>query len=533
VRHCLAFVAVVAAVVVAVVAFAAEAAVAVPMSASSPTSAQRWPHLEYRPPVDAPITERFRPPSTPYGPGNRGVDYATTVGQPVVAAAEGEVVFAGQVGGRLHVVVLHADGLRTTYAFLDTVDVHRGDRVVAGAVVGRASAIGLHFGVRRGDAYLDPLALFDNRRGHPWLVPDDDTPAARTAAAGGRDPPAPPATATAVPSGAAAAAWFRRFAAGQVARRAAIARVLAQDVISLGLPPAVALAVAASGWQADQANCTPASEPVPRSPPGGQRRIAVLVGGLGSATGHAAVLDVDTKTLGYAPGDVHQFSYREGGGAYTADDTHIDITVAARRLAARLRELAAANPGVPVDVIAHSQGGLVARAAMGDGSGWPAGGLPATVVTLGTPHDGTDVATLVAALGEPLPVSVEQMTERSGFLRALASAKWPSTTHVVSIAARGDPVVPNVRSVLGPEDGDDVANAVVTPYAVTSIFDHSKLPGSPEATAEIARAIARQPPTCRGLADHLVDWAYSQRTAMAADTTGALVAVALLAMPWH
>ncbi|MEA3075894.1 MAG: hypothetical protein QOF60_802, partial [Actinomycetota bacterium] len=288
-----------------------------------------------------------------------------------------------------------------------------------------------------------------------------------------------------------------------------------------------------SGWEADQANCTPASEPVPRAPPGGRRRIAVLVGGLGSATGHAAVLDVDTDTLGYAPGDVHQFSYREGGGAYTTDDTHIDIAEAGRRLAARLRELASANPGVPVDVIAHSQGGLVARAALGDGSGWPAGVAPATVVTLGTPHDGTDLATLVAATGQPLPMSIEQMTERSGFLRALASARWPSATHVVSVAARGDPVVPNVRSVLGPDDGDDVANAVVTPYGGTSVFDHTNLPGSPEATAEIGRAIARQPPTCRSLGGHLVDWAYSQRTAVAADAAGALVAAALLTMPWH
>jgi hypothetical protein len=154
------------------------------------------------------------------------------------------------------------------------------------------------------------------------------------------------------------------------------------------------------------------------------------------------------------------------------------------------------------------------------------------VVTLGTPHHGTDLATLLEAWGRQLPTSIDQMTERSGFLRALDSARWPSATHVVSIAARGDPVVPNVRSVLGPGDGDDVANAVVTPYGHTSVLDHRRLPGSPEATAEIARAIARQPPACRSLTDHLLDWTFGQRTAAAADAAGALLAMAALVGPW-
>ncbi|MBV8386955.1 MAG: M23 family metallopeptidase, partial [Acidimicrobiia bacterium] len=42
------------------------------------------------------------------------MDYATAPGTEVRAAADGEVVFAGQVGGTLHVVVLHGDGIRTS-----------------------------------------------------------------------------------------------------------------------------------------------------------------------------------------------------------------------------------------------------------------------------------------------------------------------------------------------------------------------------------------------------------------------------------
>src|SRR5947207_7613917 len=90
----------------------------------------------YRPPVDAPAADPFRPPAQHWGAGNRGLEYATRPGQEVKAAADGEVVFAGQVGGTLHVVVLHPDGLRTSYSFLGSVRVHRGDKVHQGDAVG-------------------------------------------------------------------------------------------------------------------------------------------------------------------------------------------------------------------------------------------------------------------------------------------------------------------------------------------------------------------------------------------------------------
>jgi len=146
----------------------------------------------YQPPVEAPVIDPFRPPSTPYGPGNRGLEYATVPGMLVRAAADGEVVFAGPVGGSLHVTVLHADGIRTSYSFLAAVRVRRGDRVLRGDVVGVAASI-LHVGARRGERYIDPASLWSDRPGPPevHLVPLD----------GGGSPPAGgsgPTAATAV-----------------------------------------------------------------------------------------------------------------------------------------------------------------------------------------------------------------------------------------------------------------------------------------------------------------------------------------------
>lgn len=130
------------------------------------------PMVRHQPPVDGPVVDFFRPPASPFGPGNRGVDYATAPGAVVRASGDGEVVFAGPVGGRLHVVVRHADGIRTSYSFLASVTVRRGEAVTAGQEVGRSGS-SLHFGARRGDAYFDPLTLFGGGgRGRVHLVPD-------------------------------------------------------------------------------------------------------------------------------------------------------------------------------------------------------------------------------------------------------------------------------------------------------------------------------------------------------------------------
>ena len=64
---------------------------------STPRPTAPGPVVVYRPPVTAPILDPFRPPTTPYGPGNRGIEYATVPGTSVGAAADGVVVFAGPV----------------------------------------------------------------------------------------------------------------------------------------------------------------------------------------------------------------------------------------------------------------------------------------------------------------------------------------------------------------------------------------------------------------------------------------------------
>jgi len=138
----------------------------------------------YVPPVDAPVVDPFRAPPSPFGAGNRGLEYATDPGQVVSAIGDGEVVFAGPVGGRLHVTVLHPDGLRSSYSYLAQVVVNRGDRVGQGEAVGYAGRR-FHLGVRSGDVYLDPATLFAMAAPAVRLIPVDGplTPSAGLAAA--------------------------------------------------------------------------------------------------------------------------------------------------------------------------------------------------------------------------------------------------------------------------------------------------------------------------------------------------------------
>ncbi|MFK4598454.1 murein hydrolase activator EnvC family protein [Streptomyces pristinaespiralis] len=148
-------------------------------------------------PVGAPrplVVRGWEPPSSPYGPGHRGVDLAATAGTPVRAAASGTVSFAGSVAGRgVLTITLTGTGdppLRTTYEPVRPL-VEEGAAVTAGQVVasvepGSSHCRGcLHWGLRRGTEYLDPLTLLPPwllRRGPSRLLPVFGVPGPRTTA---------------------------------------------------------------------------------------------------------------------------------------------------------------------------------------------------------------------------------------------------------------------------------------------------------------------------------------------------------------
>lgn len=131
-----------------------------------------------------PLVRGFEPPPHPWSPGHRGVDLAAVPGAPVRAVAAGRVVFAGTVAGQGVVSVeLTGSGppaLRYTYEPVRS-RVRAGEAVVAGQPVGTLAPGPfhcpdgcLHWGLLRGDDYLDPLSLLPasaRRLGPSRLLP--------------------------------------------------------------------------------------------------------------------------------------------------------------------------------------------------------------------------------------------------------------------------------------------------------------------------------------------------------------------------
>lgn len=484
--------------------------------------------VAYQPPVDAPIADPFRPPATRYGPGNRGLTYDLAEDSVVRAVADGTVVFAGQVAGAQHVTVLHADGIRTSYSFLSGVLVERGRPVRRGDVIGRAGA-GFHLGARDGDTYVDPAALFDASLVRVRLVPHTE--------------PLPPTDAGLLREQAALRDLVRAERPGLLERMGRVVVEQAAPLVERWVGAVDAawhtwneLDPTTLAWQVAEAidrhvdrECTAGDVAV--GPPAGER-VAVLVAGLGSSSEQGAIDDVDLDGLGYDEGDVVRFRY--GGGrvpsgaplhpalagipaaSYAPEDTLGDIAERGAELADLVVQAAAARPGVPIDVYAHSMGGLVTRVALQELAERP-GGLDALgqVVTIGTPHSGADLATL-AVLSEkgfvqdvadvreifdvpidPYSPAVTQLAETSAFLDGLRESGVPEGVAFRTVAARGDLVVTADKA-----DVDGHPWAVIDAAGAEA---HTNLPGDPQTTRELLLGLHGMPPACRSAGDAVAD----------------------------
>lgn len=446
-------------------------------------------------PVDGRVAQPFVAPRSRYGAGHRGVDFAASPGTPVRAANAGEVTFAGSVAGALHVVIAHGGGLRTSSSFLTTISVRRGQHVARGQVVGTAGAgtgehAGvLHFGLRIGDVYVDPMLLFAPAdltrliRLIPVDAPtqvglDPPTLEARDLAAALHLPQGIPGVAPS-DGGRGGGVWDRLgdVVGGTAAMLTASVRAHATPMATgagflwrqaTRVPP-VADGVAAANrlwsWLQSRGDCVEDTAAPPGG--GGSGHLVLTVAGINSATDPKTgrALDLDTTRLGYHRGEVESYSYAPDGGPYGREDTWRRIRASAEALRTQLRAMQRAHPGREVDLVAHSQGGVVVTEFLlhhfdaGDPTLPPLG----TVVTIASPLRGAPAASAAArvresgsgraaldaldhAAGGALPptgvASTRELAEGSELIRGVARSPLPEQVDLTTIGGADDVVVP-------------------------------------------------------------------------------------------
>jgi len=143
-----------------------EAAAAPPAETKPPAHAGKgfeWP-------VEGRIIERYGTGAN--GTHNDGINIATRTGEPVHAADDGVVAYAGnELRGYGNLVLIkHSGGYMTAYAHNSQLLVKRGEVVKRGQEIAKAGSTGtvdspqLHFEIRQGTHALDPTSLLPSLR---------------------------------------------------------------------------------------------------------------------------------------------------------------------------------------------------------------------------------------------------------------------------------------------------------------------------------------------------------------------------------
>jgi triacylglycerol lipase len=141
-----------------------------------------------------------------------------------------------------------------------------------------------------------------------------------------------------------------------------------------------------------------------------------------------------------------------------------------------------------VDLVGYSAGGVVARAFVRDHGG---GSLVRRVLTVGSPHHGTEVAQLALDVAGGCPTACRELAPDSSFLLALnAGDETPPGPEFVSVWSSADGSIrPRDSSAL-----DGALDFTVQSVCPAELTSHGGLPGDPVVLATLTSVLAPGPP---------------------------------------
>lgn len=165
-----------------------------------------------------------------------------------------------------------------------------------------------------------------------------------------------------------------------------------------------------------------------------------------------------------------------------------DLQVQARRLGDLAEQTMERMGAVSVDLVGYSAGGVVAQLYVRDEGG---ASVVRRVLTVGSPHHGSDVAALAEEVAGGCPTACEQLTPGSDLLRRLAAGdETPDGPRWVTVRTADDRIVtPSESAVL--EGALNIEVQELCPGATTS---HGDLPGDPVVLATLRSALGVGPP---------------------------------------
>jgi triacylglycerol lipase len=171
-----------------------------------------------------------------------------------------------------------------------------------------------------------------------------------------------------------------------------------------------------------------------------------------------------------------------------------DLRLQARALERAARDATARTGAPSVDVVGYSAGGVVARVWVRDYGGQA---LARRVLTLGSPHHGTELADLGSLVAGECPAACQQLGSRSGLLASLNASPSATGPRFVSIWTTADDVVlpPDSSRLPG------ALNLPVQGVCRSSRVRHAGLPGDPVVQAMVAAELAPGPPRALGESD--------------------------------
>ena len=160
-----------------------------------------------------------------------------------------------------------------------------------------------------------------------------------------------------------------------------------------------------------------------------------------------------------------------------------DLRVQARRLASLARSTIKSTGAPSVDVIGYSAGGVIARLFVRDEGG---DGLVRRVMTLGSPHHGTDVVETIKDSAGGCPTACEQLDPGSSLLAQLnAGDETPAGPRWIALRTTRDTVVTPITSARL----DGALNILVQDVCPQDTSGHGGLPGDPVVLAAVVSAL--------------------------------------------